>query len=140
MDANGIPIGVTVASASKSEVKLVHDVMDEISVGKTQTPGRPRKKPDRLIGDKGYDSNEVREALATKGIQPIIPARSNNKNATHQDGRHLRRYKSRWKVERTIAWLQNCRRIVNRWERDAKRWLAFIQLACAMLVLKRVLK
>ena len=59
--------------------------------------------------------------------------------ATHQDGRRLRRYRRRWLVERTHAWLQNYRRVLVRYERLAALYLGFVHLACALIVLKRVL-
>lgn len=60
----------------------------------------------RLIGDKAYDSDPLDQTLAELGIEMIAPNRINRRpeNQT-QDGRPLRRYKHRWKVERTIAWL-----------------------------------
>ncbi|MBK8201484.1 MAG: transposase [Bdellovibrionales bacterium] len=54
------------------------------------------------------------------GVEPIIPARRNNKKATHQDGRKLRRYRRRWIVERTNAWLQNFRPLVVHYEAQRK--------------------
>lgn len=69
-----------------------------------------------MIADKGYDSNAIREMLQTRGIQPVILARSNNTAATHQDGRILRRYRRRWIAERTIGWAQNFRRLTTRWD------------------------
>lgn len=95
-------------------------------------------KPDCLILDRGYDSNRVRAELAARGIEPIIPARRNNTVATHQDGRQLRRYRKPWKIERTNAWLQNYRRVVVRYERLAANYLAFVHLACALILLRRV--
>ena len=74
-----------------------------------------------------------------RDIEPIIPARSNNRVATHQDGRKLRRDKHRWIIERTHAWWQNCRRVVVRYERSAKNFTALAHLACALTTLKRVL-
>lgn len=138
-DGQGTPIGIQVASASTHEVKLLESTLDTISVGKIGHPGRPRKNPIRLIADKAYDSNEVRNRLAKRGIDPVIPSRSNNRKATHQDGRRHRRYLRRWTVERRISWLQNCRRLVVRYERKWQHWLSLIQLSCAMLILKRIL-
>ena len=106
---------------------------------KRQGPGRPRKRPERLIADRGYDSNAVRQALVAQGIEPIIPARSNNTVATHQDGRRLRRYRHRWTIERTHAWLQNFRRVLVRYERLATLYLGLVHLACALIVLQKVL-
>jgi transposase len=95
-------------------------------------------KPERLVMDRAYDSNVVRKNLAECGIEPIIPARRNHRRATHQDGRKLRRYKKRWKIERTNAWLQNFRHLVVRYERLTANYLAFVHLACALIVLRRV--
>jgi transposase len=53
-----------------------------------------------------------------------------------QDGRKLRRYKQRWKVERLFAWLKNYRRIINRWERTIEHFLGFVQLGCMLILLK----
>ncbi len=95
-------------------------------------------QPERLIGDKGYDSNPLRAWLAARDIEPIIPARSNNQVATHQDGRKLRRYKKRWIIERTNSWLQNFRRLVVRYERHAANFIALVHLACALITLRKV--
>jgi len=100
------------------------------------TPG----KPERLVADRGYDSNAVRVMLLKEKIDPIIPARSNNTVAICQDGRKLRRYRNRWIVERTFAWLGWFRRLVVRWDRLMSTYGGFFHLACAMVVLKRVLK
>jgi len=95
--------------------------------------------PKELIADKGYDSNKVRSDLVDLGIEPIIPARENNKKATHQDGRKLRKYRRRWIVERTNAWIQNYRRLVVRYERSADIYTGLVHMACALIVLRRVL-
>jgi transposase len=68
--------------------------------------------------DRGYNSNKVRTLVAKQDIEPIIPSRSNNQVATHQDGRKLQRYRHRWIVERTNAWLQNFRCLTVRYERS----------------------
>ena len=62
-------------------------------------------------------ADNLRAALVRRGIKPIIPARSNHRRATHQDGRRLRRYTHRWIVERTFAGLGHFRRLVVRYER-----------------------
>jgi len=58
------------------------------------------EKPERLIGDRAYDSDPLDERLQQQGIQLIAPHKSNRKKPATQDGRVLRRYKRRWKVER----------------------------------------
>jgi len=102
--------------------------------------GRGVKRPERLIADRGYDSNPLRARLAQLGIEPIIPARRNHTRAIHQDGRKLRRYRLRWIVERTFAWLGHFRRLVVRYERLITTYAGFFHIACALLTLRRVLK
>src|SRR5918997_1872227 len=84
--ARGPPLGAYLDAASPAEVTLLEQTLDTVAVGRPGTPGRPRKRPERLIADRGYDSNPLRARLARRGIEPIIPARRNHKHATHQDG------------------------------------------------------
>ena len=139
VDGQGTPLGLHVDSASPAEVKLLVATLETVQVGSVHQRGRPRKTPERLIADRGYDSNAARQILTDRGIDPVIPARSNNTIATHQDGRSLRRYRRRWIIERTNAWLQNYRRLVVRYERSAEVYTALVHRACALIVLKRVL-
>ena len=96
--------------------------------------------PEKLVGDKAYDSDKLDQVLAAKGVELIAPHRSNRKpeNKT-QDGRKLRRYKRRWTVERTISWLQNYRRLCIRWEKSTAMFQRFLHLTCAILLIKQVL-
>ena len=103
VDGRGTPLGAYLDSANPSEISLLEATLRSVSIRRTHRAGRPRCYPDRLIADRGYDSNSVRKWLAALGIEPIIPKRSNNTKATHQDGRKLRRYRRRWIVERTNA-------------------------------------
>ena len=93
-----------------------------------------------MIADQGYDSDPLRKRLARRGIELIVPHRKNRKKSPTQDGRALRRYKRRWIIERTIAWLGNFRRLTVRYERSLTIYRAFFHIACFMIVLRRVLK
>ena len=136
VDGQGIPLGSTLASASPAEVKLAEETLDAVKVPRSGK-GRPKKRPARLIGDKGYDSDPLRKRLKYLKIELIAPHRSNRKKPKTQDGRKLRRYRKRWKVERTFAWIGNFRRLVVRYERDIKMYRAFFHLACLMITLNR---
>jgi transposase len=127
-------------AATPAEVTLLEQTLDTVAVGRPGQPGRPRKRPERLSADRGYDSNPRRARLACRGIEPIIPARRNHKRATHQDGRKWRRYRRRWIVERTFAWLGHVRRLSVRHEYLIVTYAGFFHLACALLTLRRVLK
>jgi transposase len=129
VDGNGLPLAVTTHSASPAEVKLVDEVVSAIPLG---------KKPLRLIGDKAYDSDPLAIELALKhDIELIAPHRSNRKHKT-QDGRALRRYRRRWKIERFFAWLNNFRRLPTRWEHWQTTYQGFLDLACVVILLRHL--
>jgi transposase len=99
VDARSLPVAVDTMSASPHESKLVQRLFDFMLT---------RNNPERIIGDKAYDSDQLADELDEEGIELIAPHRKNRRpeNVT-QDGRPLRRYKRRWKVERTIAWIHH---------------------------------
>ena len=99
--------------------------------------GRPRQNPVRIIADKGPDSDPLGQRRLKGGIELICPYRKNNKTKKYEDGRKLRRYRRRWKVEPTFAWLQNFRRLVVRWEREIQIYQAFFHLACILITLRQ---
>jgi len=137
-DGAGTPLGIHVEKASPSEVNLLAPPLAHVQVTRRRGPrGRPTK-PQRLIADRGYDSNAVRALLVKHSIEPIIPRRKHNRVATHQDGHKLRRYKRRWIIERTNSWLQNFRRLVVRYEHSVKNFEALVHMACALITLKKV--
>jgi len=95
--------------------------------------------PSRLIGDRAYDSDPLDAALALLDIEMIAPHRRGRVRPKTQDGRPLRRFKRRWKVERLFAWLGNFRRLVVRYERHSWNYLGFVHLGCILILLKRCL-
>jgi len=94
-----------------------------------------KEKPERVIGDKAYTSQKLRDTLSNQDIELISPDKENARNKM-QDRRKLRRYKRRWKVERVFAWLQNFRRLAIRWESKAENYLGFLVLGCSFLLLR----
>ena len=89
--------------------------------------GRPRQRPDKLHGDKGYDAAHCRAECRQRGITPRIARRKIE--SSERLGRH------RWVVERTFAWLSRFRRLRVRDERLAAIHLAFLTLGCALICL-----
>ena len=140
VDGRGVPLGNYLHSASPAEVRLAETTLAAIRVGRTHHAGRPRQKPLRVIADKAYDSDPLRHRLQIRGIELICPHKKNRVRAATQDGRALRRYKRRWIVERTNAWLGNFRRLVVRYDRSLKIYGAFFHIACFMIVLRRVVQ
>ncbi len=137
VDGEGVPLACHLDSASPAEVKLLERTLDNIDVIEAEDADGP-PHPERLILDRGYDSDPLRERLAGRGIEMICPHRKNRKRPKTQDGRPLRRYKRRWKVERTFAWLGNFRRLVVRYERSLRMYRAFFHVACVLITLRKL--
>jgi transposase len=129
-DAHGLPLAVYTTSASPHEVTLVQATLDE-----TLTVGRP----ERVIGDLAYDSDPLDASLAQQQIELIAPHKRNRVKPATQDGRALRRYRRRWKIERLFAWLNKYKRVITRWDRSIDHYNAFVHLACAMILMRRYL-
>jgi transposase len=129
-DGQGIPVSISLHSASPHEITLVEDVLEACLT---------QELPERLIGDRTYDSDALDATLKERGITRIAPHRKNRKpeNKT-QDGRQLRRYKRRWKIERLFAWLQNVRRIRTRDERYVHNYEGIVQLGCIVLLMREI--
>jgi len=129
VDGQGIPWGKHLASASPHESKLI-----ETTLANNFAP----HKVQRLIYNKAADNNTLRQRLADRGIDLIAPQLRSRRNKV-QDGRKLRRYRRRWKMERAFAWLGNFRRLVVRYEHKLQVYSAFFHLACIMIVLRALL-
>lgn len=94
--------------------------------------GRPRHRPDSLLGDKGYDSNPNRRELRKRRILPVI----SRKGAPNIKGLG----KLRYVVEQTFALLHQFKRLAVRWERRTELHDAFVSLACSLICWKRLKK
>lgn len=95
--------------------------------------------PERVIGEKAYDSDRLAGKLADRRVQLIAPHRANRRSDTvTQDGRAQRRSKRRWTVERTISWFQNYRRLCIRYETSTTLFRGFLPLGWAIILLKQV--
>jgi IS5 family transposase len=92
--------------------------------------GRPRRRPDKLHADKGYDHRFCRRACRARGIVARI-ARRGIEDSTRL-GRH------RWKVERTLAWMARFRRLAVRYERRGDIHIAFNTLAAALICMSQI--
>jgi transposase len=128
VDAKGLPVAACSTPANPAESHLIQQLFGFMIAQTT---------PARVIGDKAYDSDRLDELLAAQGVEMIAPNRLNRSQT--QDGRALRRCKRRWRVERTIAWLQNYRRLCIRWEKSHLAFQGFLHMACALLLIKEVL-
>ncbi|ANP51082.1 transposase [Streptomyces griseochromogenes] len=92
--------------------------------------GRPRRRPDALLADRGYDHDKYRRLVWRRGIRPVIAERGE----PHGSGLGV----FRWVVERTIAWLHGFRRLRIRWERRDDIHEAFLGLATCLITHRHV--
>ncbi len=129
-DRAGLPLAVHTGSAAPHEVARVEATLAACVVD---------EQPERLIGDKAYDSDPLDARLADDGIELIAPHRRNPTKPKTQDGRPLRRYKRRWKIERLMAWLQNFRRVIVRYAYYPENYPGFVQLGCIVILLRQYL-
>jgi transposase len=123
-DSAGVPLAISLTGGNRNDVTQLLPLVDGIGpvAGKV---GRPRKRSDRLLADRGYDHDKYRRELRKRGVKPIIARRG----AEHGSGLG----KQRWVVERSFAWLHNFRRLRTRYERLPELHLAFMQLGCAVI-------
>ena len=123
-EAQGIPLAVLLTAANVNDVTQLQALVEAIPPIRGK-PGRPRRRPEIVQGDRGYDSQEQRCWLRRRGIQPRL--------ATRREAHGSGLGKTRWVVERTLAWLHHFRRLRIRWERRADIHLAFLKIACALI-------
>jgi transposase len=137
VDGRGVPVGAQLASAQISEHRLAESTLEQVKVPRSGR-GRPRSRLRRVIADRGYDSAPLRSRLKRRGTELIAPYRSNNRHRRFEDKRKLRRYRKRWKIERTNAWLQNFRRIQVRYDRILTVFQGFFHCACLLITLRHL--
>lgn len=126
VDSHGIPLAATVTAANTPDVNELLHVVDAIPPVRGKV-GRPRRRPEELYGDRGYDSQAHREELRRRGIKPRLARR----RTAHGSGLG----KVRWVVERFFSWLHRFRRLRLRTDWYVDMHDAFLKLACALICL-----
>ena len=129
VDAGGLPLAFAVTGGNRNDVTQLIPLLDAVPAV-AGVPGRPRRRPDTVIADRGYDHDRYRRLVWERGIKPVIARRQTG----HGSG--LGRY--RWVVERTFAWLHNFKRLLVRYERRADMHQALLGLACCLVCLRRL--
>ena len=127
VDGEGTPLSAFTSDAATSEVQSIESLVDERLT---------HRKPKRLLYDKAADADGLRASLKLRGILLICPHRENRTKASANDGRVLRRYRRRYRVERSLSWLYNFRRLITRWEYYPELFQSFVHLACLLTILK----
>src|SRR5262249_55527687 len=138
--ATAVPLGFHLDSANCAEVRLAQQTLDTIKIARPR--GRPKRRPQKLVADRGYDSNAFRQGLRRRGMQMGIPPKRGPTNSKGRRGRPVvarkADYRLRYTVERSFAWLGNFRRLLIRWERLIETYRSFFAVAVLVLCLRRV--
>ena len=117
-DAKGRLIAILLTGGEAHDCPVAERLIDRVEAAK------------RLLGDKAYDSAELREELEQRGTKPVIPNRSNRKRPFRFS---KRLYKLRWQVETAFNRLKDFRRIATRYDKLARNYLASVCLAAALV-------
>jgi len=129
VDGTGIPLAWTVTGGNRNDVTQLIPLLDAVPAVAGRV-GRPRRRPDRLSADRGYDHDKYRRQVRQRGIKPEIARRQSG----HGSG--LGRY--RWVVERTFAWLHQFKRLLVRYDRRHEIHEAFLALGCCLVCHRRL--
>ena len=128
-DAGGLPLGQATAAANVSETDLLKPALDDVPI--EVPPGTP------VIADKGHDSDPLRDEVEADGYRTVIPHRRNRAKPSRNDGRRLRRYRHRWRIERTNAWLHYYRGLAVRWSYYSFMYVGIVYVSFIHLALQR---
>ena len=129
-EGHGVPMGVAVEGANRHDMKLVRATLESIVVPR---PRPTEEEPQGMCLDKGYDFDEVRRTLEEFGFTAHIKARGEEaKELREEAGKRARR----WVVERTHSWLNRFRRLLIRWDKKPRNYLAFLHFACALIAFR----
>ena len=127
-DGHGLPLAVVVAGATVHDMKLVAPILDALVV---ERPAPTAEQSQHLCLDAGYDYDLPRFAAQQRGYVAHVRPRGDER--AHARSADPAKKPRRWVVERLHSWLNRSRRLLVRWEKLERTYLAFVQLACALL-------
>jgi transposase len=134
-DGHGRPLVLLVTPGQRHEVTQLQWLLDGGGVKHSQPHGRPgrgrpRKRPAKLAGDKGYSFLSARRLLRRRGISAVIPTKSDQRRLPRFD---RAAYRGRNQVERSVGRLKQFRRVATRYDKRAVNYLAWVTLAAAVI-------
>ena len=130
VEGHGWPLGIALFSANHHEAGCVDRTMSSLKY---------LPHPVNLLGDTAYSSKPLTKRLYRNfKIRLTAPPKRHYVHFFH-DRRRLRRGKRRWMVERSFAWMKSLRRLETRWEVKGINFLGFLELGCAMILIKHTL-
>lgn len=136
-DGNGVPLAVEVSAGQRHDSTMFEATMEAV-VGIPRRVGRPRRRPERIAGDKGYSYQWIRDWLRNHGVGAVIPQRDDQRE--NHKGRPIEfdkdAYRRRSVIEQCIGWLKECRKVLTRYEKLAINFAAMIKLAIVQRYLR----
>jgi len=136
IDGNGLPLAVLTTKANIADIDSALQTVDALKVGDR------RRRPKRLRADKGYDSAAFRSELRKRGIKPAVDHRDfknrHQPERTWNDSKERRYAPCRWKVERSIACLDQQRRLDYLWEQTRAQYEGFLAVALIRCYVKKL--
>jgi transposase len=128
-EGKGKPLIFVLTGGERHEQAVFEWLMEGCAVRRAER-GRPRIRPKRLVGDKGYSTEKVRQYLRSRGIGVVIPHRADQRASASFDRRV---YRERSRIERLINRLKQFRRIATRYEKRAANYLTMLTIAAITL-------
>lgn len=124
-----MPLAVSLTAANRNDITELIPLVDQIPPVRGK-PGRPRRRPKKLLADRAYWSHRYHRELRARKIKPQIA------KPRSPQGSGLG--KERWVVERTISWLHQKRKLRIRYERRADIHEALMSIGCSLICFKRL--
>jgi putative transposase len=132
VEGHGLPIGVAVEGANRTDMKMVGATLESIPV---ERPAPTANAPQGMCMDKGYDYDEVRELVAEFGFTTHIRSRGEEAKELKRKARAKAR---RWLVERTHSWMNRFRGILIRWNKKAENYIALLHMSFAFIIYRQM--
>ena len=129
VDGSGLPLAWTLTGGNRNDITQLLALLDRVPPVRGRV-GRPRRRPDTVIADRGYDHDKYRRLVWQRGIKPVIARRQTE----HGSGLGT----VRWVIERTFGWIARCRRRARDYEATPSSTIAFFVLAAAMILVRRL--
>jgi len=129
VDATGIPLAFSVTGGNRNDVTQLIPLLDAVPPVRGAI-GRPRRRPEQVVADRGYDHDKHRRLVRERGITPVIARRQ----TAHGSGLGT----VRWVVERTFAWLHHFKRLLVRYDRRHEIHHAFLAIGCCLVCYRRL--
>ena len=131
MDGRGVPLSIVVEGANRHEVKLLEQTLESVVM---KRPAVSAEAPQHLCADAGYTGERARRVMESHGYTPHVRPRNEEIQARVQNPKQRAR---RWVVEVSHSWLNRFRKLLVRFEKTHRSYLALLMLGCAIIAFRK---